>query len=44
MRQLKIPLIKNLLDPKFFDLVIDTTNTKVEKIVGEISEKFNLNT
>lgn len=31
---------KNFLDPKFFDLVIDTTNTKPEEVVGKIADKF----
>ena len=31
---------KNFLDPKFFDLVIDTTNTSVEKVVQNIIDKF----
>lgn len=34
---------ENFLDPKFFDLVIDTTNTLPEKVVEEISEKFASN-
>jgi len=31
---------ENFLDPKFFDLVIDTTNTSVEKVVQNIIDKF----
>lgn len=31
---------ENFLDPKFFDLVIDTTNAKPEEVVEKISEKF----
>ena len=31
---------ENFLDPKFFDLVIDTTNTSVEKVVQNIIAKF----
>lgn len=34
---------ENYLDPKFFDLVIDTTDTSIEKVVAEISEKFASN-
>ena len=31
---------ENFLDPKFFDLIIDTTNTQQEKVSEKISEKF----
>ncbi len=31
---------EDFLDPKFFDLVIDTTNTPIEKVVDEITKKF----
>ena len=31
----------NFLDPKFFNLVIDTTNTKPEDVVKEIMEQFS---
>ena len=31
---------ENFLDLKFFDLVIDTTNTTVEEVVAKIVEKF----
>ena len=31
---------KHFLDPKFFDFVIDTTNTSVEKVVQNIIDKF----
>lgn len=31
---------ENFLDPKFFDLVIDTTNTKSEEVVGKIASAF----
>lgn len=33
---------ENYLDPKFFDLVVDTTNTPIEEVVSKISEKFTL--
>lgn len=32
---------ENFLDPKFFDLVIDTTETKHEKVVDQILKKFS---
>lgn len=32
---------ENFLDPKFFDLVIDTTDTNQQKVVEEIAGKFN---
>lgn len=32
---------ENFLDPKFFDLVIDTTNTRPEEVVKQISNRFN---
>lgn len=31
---------ENFLDPKFFDLVIDTTNTKAEEVIKKITKKF----
>ena len=31
---------ENFLDPKFFDLVIDTTNTKQEEVVEKIIKRF----
>lgn len=31
---------ENFLDPKFFDLVIDTTNTRTEEVTRQISKKF----
>lgn len=31
---------ENFLDPKFFDLVIDTTNTTPEGVVSQVSQKF----
>ena len=31
---------ENFLDPKFFDLVIDTTNTTPEEAANQISKKF----
>lgn len=31
---------ENFLDPKFFDLVIDTTNTTTEEVIEKIMEKF----
>ena len=31
---------ENFLDPKFFDLVIDTTDTKPEEVVEKILDKF----
>ena len=31
---------ENFLDPKFFDLVIDTTNTSKEQVVGKILHKL----
>ncbi len=31
---------ENFLDPKFFDLVIDTTNTTQEEVIDKISEAF----
>ncbi len=31
---------ENYIDPKFFDLVIDTTNTPTEKVVEEILSEF----
>ena len=34
---------ENYLDPKFFDLVIDTTNTTIEKTVNKIIENFRSN-
>ena len=34
---------ENFLDPKFFDLVIDTTNTTKEEVVEQISGKFRGN-
>ncbi|MCR4325126.1 MAG: cytidylate kinase family protein [Candidatus Curtissbacteria bacterium] len=34
---------ENFLDPKFFDLVIDTTKTQPEDVVEKISEKFGEN-
>lgn len=36
----KIYSNENFLDPKFFDLVIDTTNTPPEKVVEQIVNKF----
>lgn len=32
---------ENFLDPKFFDLVIDTTNTTEEEVTGKIIEKYS---
>lgn len=34
---------ENFLDPKFFDLIINTTIIPEEKVVGEIVSKFNEN-
>lgn len=31
---------ENFLDPKFFDLVIDTTSTEQEEVVDKISNRF----
>ncbi len=31
---------ENFLDPKFFDMIIDTTNTKPEEVAGKIANKF----
>ena len=31
---------ENFLDPKFFDLVIDTTDTEPEEVAGKIIKKF----
>lgn len=31
---------ENFLDPKFFNIVIDTTNTNPEEVVDQISKKF----
>src|SRR3989338_4940166 len=31
---------ENFLDPKFFDLVIDTTNTSKEQVVGKVLHKL----
>lgn len=36
----KIYADENFLDPKFFDLVIDTTNTLPGEVVEKITEKF----
>lgn len=36
----KLYAAENFLDPKFFDLVIDTTNTTPEEVVSRISQKF----
>ena len=35
---------ENFLDPKFFNLVIDTTNTKTADVVKEILEQFSSST
>ena len=32
---------ENFLDPKFFDLAIDTTNSSQEEVTEKISEKFS---
>ncbi len=34
---------ENYLDPKFFDLVIDTTNTPIEKVAETIAKEFKEN-
>lgn len=34
---------ENFLDPKFFDLVIDTTSTRAEEVVTTIAKKFQEN-
>lgn len=34
---------ENFLDPKFFDLVIDTTNTPAQKVVETVAKKFQEN-
>jgi len=34
---------ENFLDPKFFDLVIDTTSTSAEEVVETIAKKFQKN-
>jgi cytidylate kinase len=31
---------ENFLDPKFFDLIIDTTNTSIEEVMIRIIQKF----
>lgn len=36
----KLYAAENYPDPKFFDLVINTTNTPVEKVVQDINDKF----
>lgn len=36
----KIYANENFLDPKFFDLIIDTTSTKPEEVVENITKKF----
>lgn len=35
---------ENFLDPKFFDLIIDTTNTRAEDVVEQIVKKWSLST
>ncbi len=37
----KIYSAKDFLDPKFFDLVIDTTNTNQEEVLKQISDAFS---
>ncbi len=34
---------ENFMDPKFFDLIIDTTNTTEDEVAAKIIEKFNSN-
>lgn len=36
----KLYAAENFLDPKFFDLVIDTTTASPEEVVSQISQKF----
>lgn len=36
----KLYAAENYLDPKFFDLVIDTTNITPEEVVDQITKKF----
>ena len=38
----KLYAAENFLNPKFFDIVIDTTNTGPEEVVAQISQKFKL--